>query len=106
MLEINRFKLQGRYAFTEGELWMASSLCEVGFRLKGASFLTFALQPADAPLRDPGERAPGPGRASFRAGGKHFRSGGGAGRGARDPADQAFGMHPESLRPHGSADGR
>ena len=52
MLEINRFKIQGRYAFTEGELWMASSLCEVGFRLKGASFLTFALK-ADGTVTDP-----------------------------------------------------
>lgn len=52
MLEINRFKLQGRYAFTEGELWMASSLCEVGFRLKRASFLTFALK-ADGTVTDP-----------------------------------------------------
>lgn len=71
MLPMEKIRMLGRYALAEGELWMASSLCEAGFRLKGASGLLLRLK-ADDTVTDP-ERTHLTPRYAVRVNGKLFR---------------------------------
>ena len=71
MLPMSQFRLLGRYAMIRDELWLASSLCEVGFLLRGATTLTLRLR-ADGSVSDP-ERQHRTPRYALRVGGRLFR---------------------------------
>lgn len=68
---VHSVKIMGRYALVAGEIWMASSLCEVSFLVRDARFLRLRLK-ADDTVVDPARKHLTP-RYGIRVNGKLIR---------------------------------